>query len=271
MKGNVMIRRKFFTLLLATLFINSMSMSVHASAANHEAVDKLDSTKYVSFEAFLETFGVWEVSETRGTTPYLFNATTGYRIDSAWTYDEDGKLIEIDLVAHAIELNYSNILNAELLYSTGFTVPIMPINDLHQPNYRFHQSSSSTPLGIAVPASAEFRGPVTIQHTLGVSTSHSFSAGVNATWQREGAVQAGASFNWTRTSTSQEITSGSWQIASGRIGRVYFTPRYNQTNGRLWVYYRNVRMHDRGSQWGRSPRLVGQFTDGVFEIRTRVG
>jgi len=84
-------------------------------------------------------------------------------------------------------------------------IPITPNNDPRL-NYRFYQSSATTPLGTAVPVSAEFRSPVTITHTTSVSTSNSFSAGASVSASRQDSVTRGASFSWTRTSTSQATT-----------------------------------------------------------------
>ncbi|MCL2356364.1 MAG: hypothetical protein FWC70_04270 [Defluviitaleaceae bacterium] len=248
----------FFAIMITMVFV---TVAVHAYSTSSFESDE--------FDVLLGSFGTWEVSRARGAETYLFNAVTGYRIESAWSFNENGELVEIDLIQHAEDLNYSNRLNAELMYSSEFAA-LNPHMANAGENYRFFQTRMSSPLGVAVHVSAEFRGPVTITHTSGVSSAESFSAVAGTNAQRN-AVADGANFVWARTSTSQSITTGSWSVPSGSIGRIWFTPRYNQTDGQLHLYLRNVRYRSLGTAWGRSPRQVGGFTDGVFELRTRNG
>ena len=68
------------------------------------------------FEELLSSFGWWNIYQTEEGEIYLYNYVTGYRIEAAWYYDEDGELVEVDLIEHAANLNYYNRINAEFIY-----------------------------------------------------------------------------------------------------------------------------------------------------------
>ena len=263
--------KKLMSIILSVAMLFSLSATVLASENGTEIriLDNEHST--INFDmaladvayynnADLVNDNEWElVMDAQGDIS-IYNQSTSEEIVSAWEFDANGVLVEVDLVEHFHFLNASYIdieESVELDFTAHSFEPFF-----NPPVYRTYRETSRSRV-IAPPfyVTPEGRGPGKI-FAVQAPVRDSFS--VNATVTFRGLITAGASFNWN----SMLNTSGGavYDVPAGRVGRIRFTPFLNRTDGVITETVTGVSTKTY-NVWGTSPiRLASNAADGRFEL-----
>ena len=252
--------KKFLSLVLTATIIFSMNSFAFAA-------DQSDQTK--SLES------VWVLKTFESGDKYLYNSNSGQMIVKAYTYDETGTLVEIDLNDYLdIKNSLLDVANLPTQIS-GVSIPLENDKELSYasdyswvPSYR--ETNTYIGLGEPVKVTGDVVGPATVSHFNSSTVSHSFGGDVGMTLGIQSAIQASASFSWN-VSLESEVSNGyAFPVPEGEIGYVQFTPYLNVTVGDLYYIYMAPFVYDEvyiGEVWGSSPKqIAGGFADGAYEL-----
>ncbi len=226
--------------------------------------------------------GYWIVKKDSSNSIYLQHTETGKKILEARSYDDSGNLVDFDLVEYArllndqIEIEQNDAIEQKTSSYTEKTNPETKSDSVNTRSipitiYTYIESRNYTSLGTARKCTADVVGPASLSYGNQISTTETFSASVNLSGEKD-AVQAGASFGWSTSSSSSSNFGVSFPVPSGKTGYVTFRPRYNTTEGtlRTRVYYNNsLLIDDSETVKGHSPKILATgFTDGIFALET---
>ena len=202
---------------------------------------------------------------------FFYRKATGETVIKAYSYNESGELIALTLE------EYLQIQNS---------VPSVPGDSEWQPYnirgastvsntwyYDYRETDAYVALGDSYAVTADVKGPATIQHTQSATIQHSFGGSVTLDGATKLLIQTGASFDWHTSLSSGVSNSYTFEVPSGKIGYVQFTPYLNYTEGEIYLVtvlpgYMDE-MHI-GDAWGACPiEIPGGFANGIFELILR--
>ncbi|MCL1935820.1 MAG: hypothetical protein FWF57_05535 [Defluviitaleaceae bacterium] len=239
----------------------------------------------VNADIILEDFVIgssWELrtedSGTRGIRStdisYLYNPSTGETILAAGTVDEFGNFVEIPLYLY-LQMMEENERNIQSIIDT-MNENVLDISNLYPEDtstaprfissFSFHQQNHVQALRNAVRITPHVIGPAVIRGGFAETFTESYSFGLSLGVAAQNAVQAGASFNWAVSLQNTTTFDTEFSVPSSRMGAIYFTARDNVTVGILTEVSLGVTRHH-VNIIGCSPARVGQFVDGIFELR----
>lgn len=215
----------------------------------------------------------WVVREDSSNQIYLQHTDTGEKILAAKSYDAFGNLEDFDLVEYANLLNNQPVIEQKTYFdtenkdlSTRGAIPV-PVTI-----YTYTESDTYTSIGPAEKCTPDVVGPATISYGNQISTTTQWSASISLGWQAKDTIEAGASFGWNKSSSSNTSFGLSFDVVAGKTGYVTFRPRYNTTEGTLRARtYQNYKLIFDNSYEikGHSPKkLPTGFTDGIFALKT---
>ncbi|MDF1618672.1 hypothetical protein, partial [Petrocella sp. FN5] len=169
------------------------------------------------------------------------NTKTGVTIAQAFTYNENGELVEVSL-----DEAMPNILESKekaedkknkiKIIEKKDEIDDVILSGFPYHTYNYNESVKSTVTGAAEKITPDVAGPTPIQYGTSSTFTDSFSLSISLSGEVEDAIEAGAGFGW-ETSASNATTFGVvYQVPAGSYGAVYFAPYYNYTRGTLTVY-----------------------------------
>lgn len=246
--------KKIFTLFIAAALLTSCTIPASATLKTANA-DSLPSANWS-----LKTFPSGE--------KYLYNENTGDTVVKAFCYTQDGEFVELTLQ------EYLQIKNS---------VPYVATNPEHDTNnicevaavsstwyYDYREARAYVGQGDPCIVSSDVRGPGTIQHTQSATIEHSFGGSATIDGTTKNLIQLGASFDWHTSLASETSNSYTFDVPSGNIGYIQFTPYLNITEGDLYMVSVLPGIIDEtymGEAWGASPiKTSGGFAYGIFEL-----
>ncbi len=251
--------KKLITLLLATLMV--MSLMTSAFADNNQ--------QYV-------------IKHFEDGTSYILNTDNGEKMTGGMRPNESGELESIPLEELVNQLNNSRSIdttqnqqvNDENELSAEFSMMGMPQTYSYAlKNARMTNASDARGVKVTPDVHGGTEGS-TITHGVSETISESFSASVGLTGTIKTAIEAGASFSWTDSASTERTFSASHQVPAGEIGYVRFHAYYDVVNGTLYKYTYSyggsiIGTDNLGSASGFSPKKVGSFADGIYLLILR--
>lgn len=142
---------------------------------------------------------------------------------------------------------------------------VIPIELLNEP-IRIGGMGESFDSPVAV--TAEYGGPVTITHTISITSSDSWSGSFSASIKAKIFVDVNINFGitWSSTSSSSTSTSGSWYVPANYYGRIIFKAKRGS-------FHYQVFTNPDGSSYNiycSTPiKLQNGYTDGIFDLVLR--
>ena len=254
---------------------------------NHNSVYAIQD--FNAFREILNDFNSLDGWELRTTSPdersistntvtYLYNENTGDIIHVAFGIDENGDLFEIPLAEYQLMLQeeHQNLIR-ELEEFQRYFISEKEKYDVHNvgvspvvitTSWSYSEFSSTTFLQVAERVMPHVISPYTIYIHGGESLTftENFEGNFNFTTGARRTIQSGAKFTWNASASSNSNFSQTFNTFANRRMAVYFSPRYNVTSGFLTQRFLG------GGEitdlvMGFSPRKIGDFADGVFELR----
>lgn len=211
---------------------------------------------------------------------YVYNHATGEIIAKAFTYNEAGELVELDVEEYvAIKTSQPTISGSSVSPEMVDTAVLPPDGSFETGTnsvgysyvYDFRETTTHTRLGDPVKVSADMKGPGYISYFTSTSVNETFGGGLSLSLTIKNAIKIGASFDWNASLTTRTTIGYTYSVPAGYTGYVQFTPYYNVTVGDL--YYLTITPFDiietnMGEVWGASPKeLPSGLADGIYELK----
>ncbi len=227
-------KRLFTVLMVALLLVASTVIGVHAEENESTIVEEKDGTSYV-----LDADG----------TMHLFFDSQGNRVSA---YDALERLSLNNTVNTAVQSVDPN--NMESLRGN--------------PTASVYSSNSMN--GTRTKVTPDWAGPCTITSGVSITTTSAWSVtgGLNISLTNaiknlvKAAINANGTYNESSSSTSS--FSGTYNVPSGKIGAIYFTPYLTNYGVYYLDEYYNLTMLS-----VKTPKKVNGFTDGLYELVLR--
>lgn len=227
-------KRLFTVLMVALLLVASTVIGVHAEENESKIVEEKDGTSYV-----LDADG----------TMHLFFDSQGNRVSA---YDALERLSLNNTVNTAVQSVDPN--NMESLRGN--------------PTASVYSSNSMN--GTRTKVTPDWAGPCTITSGVSITTTSAWSVtgGLNISLTNaiknlvKAAINANGTYNESSSSTSS--FSGTYNVPSGKIGAIYFTPYLTNYGVYYLDEYYNLTMLS-----VKTPKKVNGFTDGLYELVLR--
>lgn len=220
--------------------------------------------------------GEWVVKVNDEGNVYLNNALTGEDLAAAFTIDENGNAVYLNLAEYAKQLNADDKKESDLVQipqrADSFNKQESETKLLADPlpSYTYSQTTSYVINGSPAKVTPDYAGPASITVVNSITTTEGWSATVSGNADITKKIKAGASFTWNSSTASSTSVNGTWSVPSGKTGYIQFTPYLNYTQGNVTMYYYVAGIFktlDMGLQWGTSPKKVGGYTDGLYELK----
>lgn len=200
---------------------------------------------------------------------YLQNRITGEVILDAFELDNTGRLVKVDLIAYADQLNSMSLTSNSS--PDANVVEESPERRLSI-SYSYEEYNAYTELGSAIKVSPDLTGPGQITIGVSVSVGESFGGQISIGGTIKEKIELGASFNWSSSANSSTNFSGGFPVPEGVTAYVNFRPRFHVTEGTLTQYVTTdsiTSVDGIFSVWGRCPvTLPNGLADGVYELAT---
>ena len=227
-------KRLFTVLMVALLLVASTVIGFHAEENESKIVEEKDGTSYV-----LDADG----------TMHLFFDSQGNRVSA---YDALERLSLNNTVNTAVQSVDPN--NMESLRGN--------------PTASVYSSNSMN--GTRTKVTPDWAGPCTITSGVSITTTSAWSVtgGLNISLTNaiknlvKAAINANGTYNESSSSTSS--FSGTYNVPSGKIGAIYFTPYLTNYGVYYLDEYYNLTMLS-----VKTPKKVNGFTDGLYELVLR--
>ena len=234
----------------------------------------VSTTNLITLAAAPPENGTWEVALDEMGEIYLKNTNTGENMVAAYTINENGDIVYYDLTEYA---NHLNSMAGEYQQNRStLKFPITGNEDTKiiafadpAPTYTYAETRTYTGLAPTEKVTPDYTGPCTITLVNSVTTTEGFGGSLSGNADVAKSIKLGASFTWNTSSASATSVSGTWSVPAGKKGYIQFTPYLNVSVGNVTMYYwvgGVFKTLDMGENWGSSPKKVGNFTDGNYEI-----
>lgn len=202
------------------------------------------------------------------------NTFTGEKIIDAFQIDSNGEYLYLDLV------NYANILNnsPKIKQDKPEQISLKTIQEGEEVSpqsevniiFTYRETNTYVGLGSAIKVTPDVVGPTQLSYGESVSISESYGGDISITYAIKQKINAGASFNWNKTTTTASNFGFSYEIPDGKTGYIQFRPRFNVTEGIITetVYSSLGGIIDtyEFNAWGQCGiKLSTGFADGVYE------
>lgn len=227
-------KRILKVLMVALLIVASTTISVKAETNNYKIVEENDGTSYV-----LDADG----------TMHLFFDSQGNRVSA---YDALERLSLNDTVnTGMLNIDHNNL---ESLRGNP-TASVYSTNSMN---------------GTRTKVTPDWAGPCTITSGVSITTTAGWSitGGLNISLTNpiKEMVMAAINVNGTyvESSSSTSSFSGTYNVPSGKIGAIYFTPYLTNYGVYYLDEYYNLTMLS-----VKTPKKVSGFTDGLYELVLR--
>lgn len=278
---NKLKKQKKFILATVTALIAIIGISQISKTNSVYANQKFD-----AFSEILDDFNTihsWELRTTitdgrsisTDVETYLYNESTGEIIYAALGISENGELFEIPLDEYQlmVQEEHQNLIRELEEFQSYFisekeeyTVHDGEASPYFTTGWSYREFSNSTSLRNAERVTPHVIGPATITNGQSVTFTHEFGGNLNFTASAQSAIEVGAGFTWNRSASTESNFSQTFNVPTNRRMAVYFSPRYNVTSGFLTERFLGGGEITHQAM-GFSPRRVGAFADGVFELR----
>lgn len=217
----------------------------------------------------------WTIQSDPSGFEYLLNIVTGEKIVRAFTYNEEGLLVEISLEECLQIKKSSPSVNAipavdAAVNSVDYGTEDASTLRYETVMYNYQETSTYQANGTPVKVSADSKGPASISYFISQTISCSFGGNISLTTAYKNAISSGASFSWNNTLSSQVQNGYTYPVPSGRTGYIRFTPYMNVTTGNLYqIYISSYGTEEKnlGTVWGYSPKALSNgIADGLYEL-----
>lgn len=131
---------------------------------------------------------------------------------------------------------------------------------------QFNLVSSSVVSGTKTRCSPEAEGPCTISNSTKVSSSSTWSVTVSASYKPIiiSKIEAELGISYAKSSTTSKTFTVTYNVPSGRIGSVYFTPYFY-----LIKFAYTEPTYGYRTLTTKTPKTVDGYTDGLFQYGDR--
>lgn len=201
----------------------------------------------------------WVVKKDNSNQTYLQHTSTGEKILAAKSYDAFGNLEDFDLVEYANLLNNQPVME-QSTYLTAKNKDTSANISLPVTIHDYTESRNYTSIGSA-----------NISYGNQISTTDTFSASITLGWKQKNAIEKGATFGWSSSSSANFGVS--FSVPKDKTGYITFRPRYNTTEGtlRITTCYSGQVISDKSYEVkGHSPKVLATgFTDGIFALKIK--
>ena len=220
----------------------------------------------------------WEVRVSDEGFEYLGSDHVDFKIAAVGRVNEYGVFVNIDLEEYAEFLNSGAGIGIYVDFENkaeNFVFPIVPNQ------YRFVPTSiRSNILGTPTRISMHFVGGPHYPTLITAVFQHTFTETIGGdfvmTFPRWLALLTGINFTWNSSASNTTSIGGTWTVPVGYTGYMQFTPFYTSLEGRMYqinppllgVFPLPLPDTFIGEFWGQTPQRVGDFADGILELRT---
>lgn len=216
----------------------------------------------------------WEIKYDEEGVIYLQNTKDDSKIHSAFGYDENENLVEIDLAEYQVTLNTTERVDSVDFIDNS----VESLKPREVPTYyyvsRFVKSGQTIVTGSNYKASADVKGPGTVTASTSVSASNSFSISAGASSDVTKLIKGSISGTWNVSASTGANSGVSYSVASGTTGYIMFAPYYTKVYGTS--YYDKYSQSGyfisstSGASSGLSPKkLSNGILDGIYTYRTK--
>lgn len=206
----------------------------------------------------------------------ITHPVTGETITAAYTLDENGDLVEMDLDKAREKLQTSKEKQNNDSSQKKVSTSLQPDEGIVEPNAvgivtEYTETDSYVVTGGAEKVSPtvdciDEAGDCGIDVAFNETVTDSYSAGISTDIEMS-KVTAGASFSWTHSTSTSESIILQQEVPSGEVGWVTFYPYYNKTEGDLKTYdYDTGLVYSDEFVTAESPKMVNGYADGIYTI-----
>lgn len=216
----------------------------------------------------------WEIKYDEEEVIYLQNTKDDSKILSAFGYDENENLVEIDLAEYQVTLNTTERVDSVDFIDTS--VKSLELREVPTYYYmsRFVKSGQTIVTGLSYKVSADVKGLGTVTASSDISVNNAFSISVGASSDITKLIKGSISGAWNISATTGANSGVSYSVANGTIGYIKFAPYYTKVYGTS--YYDKYSPNEyfisstSGASYGLSPKkLSNGILDGIYTYHTK--